>query len=94
MNEMLVGIMVIYAMSVACVVEFYKVQCRGGKAKAWESLLIAGTLSAVGGWCISDALAKGLAVPFMVILFAVQYLIDMEVVKRVFKAIMEKVINE
>lgn len=94
MDKTLITWMVVYAVAVAAIVELYKKTLRKDEAKSWECLLIAGIVCAVGGLFIGRSFAQGMEIPLMVVLFAVQYLLDMEIVKRVFKAFMRKVIDE
>lgn len=93
MDKMLITWMVAYSVAVAAIVELYKKMIRKDKAESWECLLLAGIVCVIGGLFIGRTLAQGMEVPLIVILFAVQYLIDMEIVKKVFKAFMEKVIR-
>lgn len=81
-----------YVCSVSILMEFYKKTVRKDKAKAWESWLVAVVLSVPSFW-IAAKYAPGLEVPFVMFVVACQYIVDMEVVKRILKAAMEKALR-
>lgn len=83
---------IVYIIAVAIYTEVYKKNIRNDKAKTWEIWLIVVLLS-LPSCLIAHKYICGLEVPYVMFVIACQYVVDMEVVKRLLKKMTDKVID-